>query len=207
MVWRMLMPFLKNVKSGVYCPINHSNNVKNHHAVTLGGMRWFGLPRRSHVYIVWLSLMSASPAHAGPDLLQLDVDGNIGYQAASPHNERIFTREELLAMPVHAIQSSTSWTGSELWEGPLLTDVLKKTGIRGSTIRVFAYDDYSEEIPLAFITKYEPILAYRENGHELTLKDFGPLFIIFPRDRYRKELSTISNTRRFVFQIRRIEVK
>lgn len=110
-------------------------------------------------------------------------------------------------MPVHAIRSSTNWTGSELWEGPLLTDVLKKAGIRGSTIRVFAYDDYSQEIPLAFIKKYEPILAYRENGRELTLKDFGPLFIIFPRDEYHRELSTISNTRRFVFQVRRIEVK
>lgn len=169
--------------------------------------RWFGLRCRTRVYVVCLSLMSAGVAHADPDLLQLDVDGNIEYQASAPHNQRIFTRDELLAMPVHAIQSSTNWTGSELWEGPLLTDVLKKTGIRGSTIRVFAYDDYSEEIPLAFIRKYEPILAYRENGHELTLKDFGPLFIIFPRDRYRKELSTITNTRRFVFQIRRIEVK
>lgn len=166
----------------------------------------FGLPCRSRVCVVCLSLI-AGAAHADPDLLQLDVDGNIEFQATAPHNQRIFTRDELLAMPVHAIQSSTDWTGSELWEGPLLTDVLKKAGIRGSTIRVFAYDDYSEEIPLAFIRKYEPILAYRENGHELTLKDFGPLFIIFPRDRYRKELSTITNTRRFVFQIRRIEVK
>ncbi|MFT4065083.1 molybdopterin-dependent oxidoreductase [Paraburkholderia sp.] len=203
----MLMPFLKNVKRSTHCPLNHSGKEKNHRAVTVGGVRRFGLPCRSHVYIVWLSLMSANAAHADPDLLQLDVDGNIEYQATSPHNEHIFTREELLAMPVHAIQSSTNWTGSELWEGPLLTDVLKKAGIRGSTIRVFAYDDYSQEIPLAFIRKYEPILAYRENGRELTLKDFGPLFIIFPRDQYRKELSTITNTRRFVFQIRRIEVK
>jgi len=203
----MLVPFLKNVKSGAHFPINHSNKAEKHPAVTIGRLTRSGLRCRFRVYVVCLSLISAGAAHADPDLLQLDVDGNIEYQAAAPHNERIFTRKELLELPVHAIRSSTNWTGSELWEGPLLTDVLKKTGIRGSTIRVFAYDDYSQEIPLAFIKKYEPILAYRENGRELTLKDFGPLFIIFPRDRYRKELSTISNTRRFVFQIRRIEVQ
>ncbi|WP_090527312.1 molybdopterin-dependent oxidoreductase [Paraburkholderia sartisoli] len=203
----MLISFLKNVKWSARFPLNHADKAGRHGTVAISATRKSGLPHRSHVYLAGLSLMLASAAHADPDLLQLDVDGNIEYQAASPHNERIFTRQELLAMPVHTIQTSTNWTGSEVWEGPRLIDVLKKAGIRGSSIRVFAYDDYSQEIPVAFIEKYEPILAYRENGRELRLNDFGPLFIIFPRDQYRDELSTISNTRRFVFQVRRIEVK
>jgi hypothetical protein len=149
---------------------------------------------------------AAASAHAG-DLLKLDISGNISPDIAGPDKIYHYSRAELLGLPVYSIQTSTNWTSTELWEGPRLMDVLEKAGMRGSTIRVVAYDDFSQEIPVSFIRQYQPILAYRENGRELRLDDFGPLFIIFPRDRYPDILGTIRNTRRFVFQVRSIEVK
>jgi hypothetical protein len=146
-------------------------------------------------------------AQASSDLLQLDVSGKISSDAGGSNKNYHFSRTDLLALPVYSIQTSTNWTNSELWEGPRLTDILKKAGISGSTIRVMAYDDFTQEIPVSFIQQYQPILAYRENGRELRLDDFGPLFIIFPRDRFPDVLGTIRNTRRFVFQVRSIEVK
>lgn len=151
--------------------------------------------------------LMASYVSANAVPLALDVSGNITAVTDKQHRIYHFSEADLRALPVHTIETSTNWTPRARWQGPSLADVLARVGARGKSIKVYAYDDYSQEIPLSFIERYSPILAYSEDGQQLELSNFGPLFIVFPRDRFPSELSDVSNQRRFVFQVRRIEVK
>lgn len=150
-------------------------------------------------------LVACISANAVP--LALDLSGKIMTVTDQQHGIYHFSEADLKALPVHTIETSTNWTRRARWQGPTLADVLARVGARGKSIKVYAYDDYSQEIPLSFIKRYSPILAYSEDGQQLDLSNFGPLFIVFPRDKFPNELSDVSSQRRFVFQVRRIEVK
>jgi hypothetical protein len=149
-----------------------------------------------------VTLLACASAHASP--LTLDIGGD---PADPRHPVYHFDEATLLALPVARIETSTNWTPRRVWEGPRLEDVLARAGAHGSALKVYAYDDYREEIPMSMITRYHPILAYRGDGKRLELTDFGPLFIVFPRDQYPSELSAVTSQRRFVFHVRRIDVK
>lgn len=152
------------------------------------------------------SLVSVS-ASAGPVPLALDVSGNIAVVTDRSHGVFHFSEADLKALPQHTIETSTNWTEKEAWQGPRLSDVLKRVGARGTSIKVFAYDDFRQVIPMSLIDRYQPILAYKANGMKLDLGTFGPLFVVFPRDQYPSELNGVESQRRFVFQVRRIEVE
>ncbi|PFH20992.1 MULTISPECIES: molybdopterin-dependent oxidoreductase [Burkholderia] len=152
-----------------------------------------------------LFLGSAVHAHDAP--LSLEVSGDIASVDSVGRHDYVFSSRELHAMRAYAITTSTNWTPVRKWVGPRLTDVLNRVGASGTRIRVIAFDDYSQVIPMAFIEKHQPVLAYEADGKPLKLEDFGPLFLIFPRDADPEALTSISNTRRFVFEVRSIEVQ
>ncbi len=151
------------------------------------------------------TLLACAGAHAGP--LTLEIGGNLSHPADPRNPVYHFDEAALLALPVASSETSTNWTPRRTWQGPRLEDVLARAGAHGSAIKVYAYDDYREEIPMALITRYHPILAYSGDGKRLDLTNFGPLFIVFPRDQYPGELSGVTSQRRFVFHVRRIDVK
>lgn len=45
-----------------------------------------------------------------------------------------------------------------------------------------AINDYSVEIPLADAVEGGPIVAYERNGAVMSLRDKGPLWIVYPFD-------------------------
>lgn len=168
------------------------------------------------VWAICLGLVLCGPVtavQAVRDRLELDVscDGckQVGRKGANADVRRIvhFSRTALLSLPMHTIDTSTLWTTSARWEGPRLADVLARAGFKGRTLRVYSYDGSVQDIPIAFVHRYEPILAYRENGVELSLRNFGPLFLIFPRDQHLDVLASEVGSRRFVYQIKHIEVR
>jgi hypothetical protein len=161
---------------------------------------------RSKLYGLGVLVMVAVPLKVCAVPLALDVNGDIANVTDSERGVYHFSAADLKKLPEYTIETSTNWTRREKWQGPRLSDVLAVVGARGRSIRVYAYDDFRQDIPLSMIEKYQPVLAYKENGVNLRLDNFGPLFIVFPRDQH-PELSQIVNMRRFVFQIRRIEVQ
>jgi DMSO/TMAO reductase YedYZ molybdopterin-dependent catalytic subunit len=58
------------------------------------------------------------------------------------------------------------WNATILWEGFLVTDLIKETGINSSAVGVIFYasDGYSTELPLDYITNNHIIIAYKMNG-------------------------------------------
>jgi hypothetical protein len=154
--------------------------------------------------------MALAAGFAQAAVLSLDVTGavttaNDPTQPAPPVYH--LSEEQLLALPAHSITTSTSWTPRATFTGPLLADILKLVGTRGSQIEVHTLDDYVETIPVSDCARYGVIVAYSMNGKRLKVSDFGPLFLIYPRDAFPTELSGADADSKFVWQIKGLIVK
>lgn len=153
-----------------------------------------------------LAATAATAARAVP-ALSLDVDGEIRVTNNAAHTAYHFTGAQLLALPVHAISTSTTWTPRSTFTGPLLSDVLKTVGAYGKAIEIHTLDDYTCVVPASDAGRYGIVLAYSMNGRRLEVSDFGPLFLIYPRDAYPLELTGAAGDAKFAWQIVSMTVK
>ena len=154
--------------------------------------------------------MALAAGFAQAAALSLDVTGAATAANDPTHpaqREYHLTEEQLLALPAHSITTSTSWTPRATFTGPLLADILKLVGTHGSQIEVHTLDDYIETIPVSDCARYGVIVAYSMNGKRLKVSDFGPLFLIYPRDAFPTELSGADADSKFVWQIKDLIVK
>jgi hypothetical protein len=55
--------------------------------------------------------------------------------------------------------------------------------------------------------RYGVILAHTMNESRLKVNTFGPLFLIYPRDKYQQELKSPDAEAKFVWQVDRIVVR
>jgi hypothetical protein len=147
----------------------------------------------------------AAAAHATP--MALDVSGKIANTTDPAHHLFHFSEAQILAMPARSISTSTSWTPRSTFTGPLLADILKTVGAYGSRIEVHTYDDYTYTVPVSDTSRYGVIVAYSMNGQRLKISDFGPLFLIYPRDAYPAELMGATTDAKFVWQIKALIIK
>lgn len=120
--------------------------------------------------------------------------------------ERALSREELAALPQHAITQTTEFTdGDVTFTGPLARDVIDAP--QGATVAVMtAINDYSVEIPVEDFDRYDVILALEMNGKALTRRDKGPIWVMYPlaaTDPAQKSL--IDN--RLIWQLRDISFR
>lgn len=87
------------------------------------------------------------------------------------------------ALPQHSTTTVTPWyTGAQTFSGVVIGDLLESLGAEGEMLTVTAINDYSAEIPLADFANDKVILASRINGDLLSIRDRGPLFVIYPFD-------------------------
>jgi DMSO/TMAO reductase YedYZ molybdopterin-dependent catalytic subunit len=58
------------------------------------------------------------------------------------------------------------WNAKILWEGFLVTDLIKEAGVNASAVAVIFYasDGYSTSLPLSYISNSSIIIAYKMNG-------------------------------------------
>lgn len=111
----------------------------------------------------------------------------------------------LEALDQTTIETSTIWTeGVQSFEGVSLAVLIEELGIKGETLRATAINDYTVEIPLSDAVEGGPIVAYRLNGETMSVRDKGPLWLIYPYDDnadYRTEVIYS----RSIWQLDRIE--
>ena len=139
--------------------------------------------------------------------LSLDVTGKIGKTNDALHQMYHFTKAQLRALPVHSITTATTWTPRSTFTGPLLADILKTVGAYGDAVEIHTLDDYTYTIPVSDGDRYGVVVAYGMNGRRLQISDFGPLFLIYPRDAFPDELAGASGDSKFVWQIKALIVK
>ena len=136
----------------------------------------------------------------------LIVRGHINKFTDKKNKVYEFSEEEFMSLPKTSVTTSTTWTARSKFDGPLLFDVLKHVGAAGSYLEMLALDDYSVSIPMSELTAFNPILAHSMNGKRMTARDFGPLFLMYPRDKYPNELNKLQAQSKFIWQVRRITV-
>ncbi|MBW0448180.1 oxidoreductase [bacterium M00.F.Ca.ET.228.01.1.1] len=146
-------------------------------------------------------------AQTDPTALSLDVTGKIGKTNDAAHLAYHFDEVQLLALPAHSITTATTWTPRSTFTGPLLADILKTVGARGTQVEIHTLDDYTYTIPVTDCDRYGVVVAYNMNGRRLKITDFGPLFLIYPRDAFPDELAGASGDSKFVWQIKALIVK
>ncbi|MBO6561537.1 MAG: molybdopterin-dependent oxidoreductase [Nisaea sp.] len=137
---------------------------------------------RACAFFLLLAVIGGSPAWTGPARAAgeplLTVSGNLAGGSAVD-----FDRETLESMATETIRTSTPWTqGVQEFRGIPLKTLLAHVGAKGVKLRAIALNDYAAEIPVAEATAAGALVAVRQNGKPMSVRDKGPLWIVFPYD-------------------------
>jgi hypothetical protein len=117
-------------------------------------------------------IFSAHRAHAA-ELTMSAADGT----------KTVMTTAQLEELPVSEISTSTPWTdGVHTFKGVSFADLLDEAGIKAKEVRVSALNDYNIVIPTEELRDSGAILAYLFDGAEMSIRDKGPYWVIFPFD-------------------------
>lgn len=132
------------------------------------------------------ALLSAAPL-AAQDLptptgeIVLTVTGDIG--AKNDGESAVFDIEMLRNMGEVSFSTSTPWTdGVQEFTGIPLHVLTEALGVTEGSIQATAINDYAIEIPVSDAVEGGPILAYMQNGKPMSVRDKGPLWLIYPYD-------------------------
>lgn len=135
----------------------------------------------------------------------LTVTGQIGRQ--NGNGQARFDRAMLEKLGWSEVVTATPWHSKVMrFEGVPLRAVLEAVNATGETLLAGALNDYAAQIPVADARHYNLILAMKADGAPLTLRDKGPLFVIYPYDSDRA-LQTDSVYIRSVWQLNRLDVR
>ncbi|MDN0073427.1 molybdopterin-dependent oxidoreductase [Crenobacter sp. SG2303] len=132
---------------------------------------------------VLLALFSTGCAYAAD--LNVDLNKPALVISAKATKPMTFSLQQLSTLPIRRITTSTQWHHApQQWEGVSIKALLGKLGATGTSVYVAALNDYAIDIAVADIIKYDPILAYKVDGHYMPVRDKGPLVVIYPYDEY-----------------------
>lgn len=143
------------------------------------------------------------------DEVILRVTGDLTKWTASAVTKTQFTLKDLREMPNTVVIATTAFTGPATFKGPLLRDLLKKAGVKPTATEVLAIasDGYRVKIPISDFTKYEVVGGYEMNGKVLTNANRGPIWIMYPLDKYPKELSTEATETKLVWSLKELKIE
>ena len=95
----------------------------------------------------------------------------------------VFDMAMLDALPGRTARVPTPWYDTDrTFSGPLLSAVLDAVGAHGDALTVTAVNNYSAELPVTDATEHPVIFATRIDGKTLSVREKGPLFVIYPFD-------------------------
>lgn len=118
-----------------------------------------------------------------------------------------FDLNMLESLPVYELVTKTPWTdGEHAYHGVLMRDLLEKVGAEGEVVFAHALNDYSASIDRRIFDKYPIILAWRQDGRILTVRNKGPLWLVYPLSDF-PELDTLQHHRDMVWQLNELEVR
>lgn len=102
--------------------------------------------------------------------------------------------------------TSTIWTeGPQTFEGVPLNALLENAGIETGTLIATAINDYAVEIPVAEALEEGPVIAYARNGASMSVRDKGPLWLVYPYDSDEAFQTEVIYSRS-IWQLDRMEV-
>jgi len=149
------------------------------------------------VAIVMTFALTTPPLRAG-DII-LTITGLTG-----EHKTIDYSLSDIEAMNPIDIVTSTPWTiGQIRFTGVPLSQFLH--GQDSGTLRMVALNDFIQNMPVADIDTLSPIIAFAINGERMSVRDKGPLWMIYPFDS-DVELQTETFYARSVWQLRELHL-
>ncbi|MBR9649764.1 molybdopterin-dependent oxidoreductase [Thalassovita aquimarina] len=125
----------------------------------------------------------ASPA----SVQQQDSVLEVLYDDGSGRKPVQLTLDQLRELPRSGFRTTTVWTeGEQHFEGVWLKDLVAHLGVSGGNLELSALNEYRVEIPVDDIDTSEALIAYLRNGEPMSVRDKGPLWMVFPYDRHPK---------------------
>lgn len=164
--------------------------------------------RKFMMGLVWLC--SATSAMAMPlqmpaDDVILTVTGRITNTNSA--QAAVFDKAMLDGLPGRETTTETPWfDGKHTFKGPLLSAVLGAVSAEGTVVHVTAVNDYSADIPITDIQAHPVIIATEMDGKAMSIREKGPLFVIYPFD-IAPELYNEEIFGRSVWQVISIDVQ
>ncbi|WP_251977802.1 hypothetical protein [Salinicola avicenniae] len=102
---------------------------------------------------------------------------------AAGNTRETLTLEALEALPGREVHGSIPDTHNPeaSWYGVSLARLMATLPIPPpARLLAVGLDDYSDVIPRQDLERYDPIVAYRRNGHYLAVDAYGPLVLMYP---------------------------
>jgi hypothetical protein len=166
-----------------------------------------GVHMRLRLALTLVTVLAANPALAldppkGPVILS--ISGNI--TETNNGDKADFDLAMLNMLEQHTTRTKTPWTeGSTEFSGALVKVLLDSVGAKGSAVTVKALNDFATEIPTTDFASYPVILASTMNGQLMSVRDKGPLFVVYPFSEY-PDIYNEQYFNRSAWQVATIEV-
>ena len=148
-------------------------------------------------------------SHAQSDATMLTVSGRIGRTNSADHKSYVFSFAELQKLGDIEITSTTRYVGTAKFKGTRIRDILKAVNAPAdaTAVSVVAIDGYQQTIPITDFTKWDVIVAHTQNGKRLTVESKGPLWMMYPTDKYPSQLLNDETTSKLVWALTGLVVK
>lgn len=160
-------------------------------------------PLACALFLATPSIADVLPAPTGE--IVLTVTGKIG--VTNQDGAAVFDLDMLKAMPQVTFQTSTPWTdGVQSFTGVPLDALLQAVEVTEGSLTAKAVNDYAIEIPVSDAVADGPILAYLQNGKAMSLREKGPLWVVYPYDS-KDDYQTEVIYSRSIWQLSSIDVK
>ncbi|MDJ0390813.1 molybdopterin-dependent oxidoreductase [Roseomonas sp. E05] len=130
-----------------------------------------------------------------------------GLIAGAPEGMRRFGLEELEALGLQELRTTTPWTaGMQVFSGVPLARLLQAVGAHGTVLHTVALNDYTVVIPEEDARLHGAFLATRLDGRPMRIRDRGPIWLVYPWSE-RPALDQMTYHERSIWQLQRIEVR
>ncbi|TNI85674.1 molybdopterin-binding oxidoreductase [Aeromonas sobria] len=160
----------------------------------------------------WITLLlslvimptASAEALTGPVILK--VSGNIK-SADEVDGKVLFDLAKLQALPQHEVVTGNPWVDKpHRYRGPKLVDLLASVGANGKTVILTALNSFQISIEWDKVAKYDPILAWQDDGVVMRVRDKGPIWFMLPLDQY-PELKRSEYTDMMIWQLDSIDIQ
>lgn len=134
----------------------------------------------------------------------LTVTGDIA--ARNQGDSAVFDLDMLRALGEVSFATTTPWTeGVQEFTGVSLQALVEELGVTDGSIKATAINDYAIDIPVSNAVEGGPILAYLQNGERMSVRDKGPLWLVYPYD-LNESYQTEVIFSRSIWQLVRLDV-
>lgn len=112
----------------------------------------------------------------------------------------------LQALGVESFETTTIWTeGKQTFTGVPLVALFKDIGVTSGEVNAIAVNNYSVPIPATDAVQGGPMVAFELNGMPMSVREKGPLWIVYPYDS-KTDYQSETIYSRSIWQLDRLQI-